>query len=568
VQKYRETRVWNYICLLLFCMVGAVRALRPEMQNYSDNTLIYILLIVALGIWTDRMRKRISAAPVRRYITAVSLLILFLMILRTFKFVFLPEGHLLARFCWYGYYVPLNFIPLFLFLAVLYVGRPYGYIINRRWLLLYIPATLLALLFLTNDFHGLAFSFPRGMNFWDSEPYRYGPVYLAEGIWIAFFSVAILLVTVTRCAIAEYRKKIWMPLLPLVAGVFYTGCYLLKPDSYFLRLYKFAEIVSFIFPAFLEGMILAHLFPSNDSYENLWKVSDLKFGIMGQNGKIVFQSDKGLPVTYDEVVLAEKQEIFSENDNLVLRSHAVSGGYSFWFKDITEMNQINRELMEMGDVLAEENAILQAENSLNEKKSRLAEQARLYNEISRDVEKQLQVLSVFLAKPPEEEREFIRAMKEAAIFQVYVKRRSNLLLLASEHKFLSAMELWISIRESLSYVELSGRRTFEEYTGDGSLEMEAEKVLLLYHMFEDVLEEAMPAVKAVMLTMGIEEEAFTLRMELAEPEKLFSGDCVQQQLTDFGAEYHVEIDRNNRDKLQTAYVYLRMPRGGIGQHGV
>lgn len=165
-------------------------------------------------------------------------------------------------------------------------------------------------------------------------------------------------------------------------------------------------MIAFIFPAFLEGLIQAHLFPSNDCYENLWKVSDLKFGIMDKNGRIVYQSEKGLPVTLNEVVLSEKQEVFTENENLVLRSSRIAGGYSFWFKDITEINQINSELMGLGDVIAEENAILEAENELSEKRSRIAEQARLYNGISEDVAPQLEALSEILSSPPEDEPAF------------------------------------------------------------------------------------------------------------------------------------------------------------------
>lgn len=66
-------------------------------------------------------------------------------------------------------------------------------------------------------------------------------------------------------------------------------------------------------------------------------------------------------------------------------------------------------------------------------------------------------------------------MKEAAILQVYIKRRSNLLLLSSEKAFLSAMELWVSVKESLSYIALADRAAYGEYEGDCGIETEAEK---------------------------------------------------------------------------------------------
>jgi len=552
---------------MLFGLIGVVRAVRYKVPDYSDNTIVFMLFIFALGIWTDRVRKRIAEENAVRYITAVSVLILFLMTVRTVKFVFLPEGHSMARLAWYAYYIPMTFIPLFLFFSVLYVGRPYGWKIKRKWKLLYIPAGIVSLLFATNDFHEKAFYFPQGIAAWDVAPYQYGWVYFTELVWIAVLSATVLAITFIRCAISEYRVNIWMPLLPLAVGIFYTCCYLFAPGAYILRLYKFAEMVSFVFPAFLEGLIQAHFFPSNDSYEHLWRVSDLKCGIMDKKGKIVFQSEKGISATLSEVVLAQKQEVFSENENLLLRSHQIAGGYSFWFKDITEINRINKELSETGDIIAEENSMLEAENELAENKSRLAEKDRLYNRISEDVEKQLCELSRMLEEPPREEKAFEQMMKQAAILQVYVKRRSNLLLLASEKKEIPVMELFLSLKESLSYVELSGRKAYVEYEGDSSALLEADRVLFIYRLFEDALEEALPDLKAVMLKLSWKEETMVFTMEEAAPRGVLQGDYQAEQLKKMGALLTTETEYEEGEyksivHMQTVYLHLYMPKGG------
>lgn len=68
-------------------MVGVVRLLRPINPDCSDNAVVFVLFVFSLAIWTDRTRQRIAVGSVGRYITAVSLLILLLMILRTVKFI-------------------------------------------------------------------------------------------------------------------------------------------------------------------------------------------------------------------------------------------------------------------------------------------------------------------------------------------------------------------------------------------------------------------------------------------------------------------------------------------------
>ncbi|MDY4821101.1 MAG: hypothetical protein SO173_05495, partial [Lachnospiraceae bacterium] len=113
MQNNRQSLIWNFICVLLFLMVGVVRLLRPINPDCSDNAVVFVLFVFSLAIWTDRTRQRIAVGSVGRYITAVSLLILLLMILRTVKFIFLSDGHLLARLSWYAYYISMSFLPLF-----------------------------------------------------------------------------------------------------------------------------------------------------------------------------------------------------------------------------------------------------------------------------------------------------------------------------------------------------------------------------------------------------------------------------------------------------------------------
>lgn len=76
-------------------MVGVVRLLRPINPDCSDNTVVFVLFVFSLAVWTDRTRQRIAVGSVGRYITAVSLLILLLMILRTVSSdsALVPDGN-------------------------------------------------------------------------------------------------------------------------------------------------------------------------------------------------------------------------------------------------------------------------------------------------------------------------------------------------------------------------------------------------------------------------------------------------------------------------------------------
>ena len=76
-----------------------------------------------------------------------------------------------------------------------------------------------------------------------------------------------------------------------------------------------------------------------------------------------------------------------------------------------EIGRLNRALAETGDVLAEENAMLKAENQLAEERVRIEQQNRLYDSIAQSVRPQLDRLSALLDALPEEEAAFEQAMK-------------------------------------------------------------------------------------------------------------------------------------------------------------
>ena len=77
------------------------------------RTVIYIGLYIGWGI---SVYRRILYAPVRRYMLGVSFLAVFWFMLRTLKYHFVASPNVI-RHLWYGYYVPILFIPL-LFAAV------------------------------------------------------------------------------------------------------------------------------------------------------------------------------------------------------------------------------------------------------------------------------------------------------------------------------------------------------------------------------------------------------------------------------------------------------------------
>lgn len=513
MRNSRETKIWNSVCVLLVSLAGVARLCLKPLDKFSYNGLILIFFTVAILIWVCQFRRRLLQTYVRHNLMWAAALMIFWMALRTLKYEFLLSKESVAsRYAWYLYYIPLAFIPLFMFLSVLYIGKPHNCPISRWWNLLYIPAAFLVLGVLTNDWHQQAFGFPEGISGWNHCDYTYGPVYYGVVTWVAVLFVVIMTVVLVRCAVPANRKKIWIPVLPFLIGMVYTILYILYPINVFNQMLTLPEMGCFLFAAFMETLIIAHLFPSNDSYSDFWNVSSIGAGIMDEEGVIHYQSRHSVVVEKEQVKKAEQQAVFLEGGNVALKSHRIQGGYCYWIKNMSEINHLNQMLEDVGNVLTEENAILEAENHMMEEQTKVCQQNALYDGIAKRVSLQLNEISRLIDVPVQDETAFIATMKYACILNCYVKRCSNLLLLSHQNERVDSSELFLAISESLEYVSLCGIKA--HVFCKGVRQFLGEKILLVYELFENVLETSIPGVDALFVNMDVRDDALSFQMEL------------------------------------------------------
>lgn len=544
----------NGICVCLVLLAGVIRLVGKQTRVVSYNGMIFVLFTAAFMLWHGQVRRRLVQPGVRRNLTAAVLLMLFWMAVRTLKYDFLLDGQTLTRYAWYLYYMPMLYVPLLLFLSVLHIGLPAGQGISRRWMLLFIPATVILVAVLTNDLHQQAFYFLDGLEMWDEDNVIRGPVYYAAMGCSGVLLVAALGVVFERCAVPGRRRMIWAPLLTLVGTTACVLTVILGGESVMTRMLTVPEIGCFVFAAFTESLIGAHLIPSNDNYGAFWDASNIGAGIMDRDGVIRFRSEKSMAVDFEQVLGALEQETLLEAGSVSLKSHRVTGGYSYWTRDVSELNRLNRELEDLGDVLEQENAMLRVENEMRHERVRIEEQNRLYDDIARGVQAQLNRLDDILEQPPEDEAAFEKAMKFACVLNAYVKRRSNLLLFARQNGLLHSGELWRALAESLEYVQLCGVHA-QGFTGaEGMLGVDA--ALLAYDLFEGVLEETLSSTRDLLVYLSATEDELILRVERSGEGDAFAGEAFSERIRALGGALESETDEG------TQCVCLTLPAGG------
>ena len=519
LESGHKTRNTNIVCLTMVFLASVVRIIIKSDETFysaiSYNSIVYSLFTAALFLWIWQIKRRILQDTVRRHLIAAGLLMIFWMTIRTIKYEFILSGWSACRYIWYMYYIPMIFIPLLMFLSVLHIGLSYDSTISRRWDLLFILAGLLALAVLTNDIHQQAFRFIYGLEAWDEVNIVRGPVYYAAMTWMAILFIAMLVVAFARCSVAAQRRKIWIPAIPLAIGLIYAVLLVVRSENLMHEMFLVPEMGCLIFASFMEILICLGFLPSNDYYGVLWNASSIGAGIMERDGTVRYRAARSVDVSLQQVSDAAVENVLLDNGNISLMSIPVKGGYGYWTRDITEINRLNREIENLGDVIAEENTMLEAENRMREKLMRIEEQNRLYDHISETVKLQLDTINSILDNLSQEEEEFEMTMKYACILNAYIKRHSNLLLLLKQNGVLFGSELKRAVAESLEYVKLYGIKTLFSCRDEGACEGEA--ALTAYEVFEGILEKTIPGASHMLVFLDICTDGLYMRMEIEVP---------------------------------------------------
>ncbi|MGN0462508.1 MAG: histidine kinase N-terminal 7TM domain-containing protein [Ruminococcus sp.] len=234
------------------------------------RTFIYIGLYIGWGI---SVSKRIVQAQVRRYLVAVSSLIVFWIAVRSMKYFFVSDLNF-SRHLWYWYYFPMLFIPLISVFVSMSLGKPEIYRLPKWTSLLYIPTVLLLLLVVTNDFHRLVFAFPQGEVWTDRNNY-YAPGYYFVVAWEIICALASFTVMVIKCRLSQ-RKK-YLPLSLLCICIVYALIYVSGAEWMRIIGGDITAVQCLMFTAILESCIQCGLIQTNTGYESLFRAGTFRW---------------------------------------------------------------------------------------------------------------------------------------------------------------------------------------------------------------------------------------------------------------------------------------------------
>ena len=507
--RKREYGIAAFVAALIVC---AILARVVSRYGYHMVTLGIVRAAIYVGLltaWGVSLRMRIIQTQVRRYLTAVAGLMMLWLILRTVKY---SLEHMDAeRLLWYGYYLPMLFIPVLAVLVALSLGQPETYRLPRWTRLLYLPSAVLLLLVMTNDLHQLVFRFPSGI-LSDLE-YVYGAGYYVVLAWIVLCAAAALVLILAKCRIPHSHHYLWLPVVPFILALGYCAAYI--RDVYWVWLLAGDLTVSMclIITAIFESCIQCGLIQSNTHYVELFHASTIGALITNRELSVLCAAENTKALDRKTLAEAANAPVVTE-DGVRISEAPIRSGHVFWEDDISPMLAVLKELDDTRDELQSYGSILQAENKQKTRRKKLEEQERLYHAMQEKAAAPAARLSS-LAKALQETRDMENArllLWKMTVIGAYLKRRSNLVFLSGRDGMLPVSEVALCINESMDNLRLRVKRCAARLDFAGELRLDT--AAALYDFFEAAAELAMDTLSGMAANVMQSSGTYTISLML------------------------------------------------------
>lgn len=505
-------RKYGVVLLVAVLMICAVCARVAARYGYYAEVLSIVRALIYIGLlaaWGISVQTRIIQTQVRRYLLVIAGLMLLWLTLRTVKY---NTYHMTAeRFLWYGYYLPMLFIPVLAVLVALSLGKPENYRLPKWTHFLYLPSALLFLLVLTNDLHQLVFFFPTGVL--STREYDYGIGYYVVLAWMVLCAAAALVIILAKCRIPQSRRYLWLPVVPFALALGYCAAYIKGVYWVWLLAGDLTVSMCLFITAIFESCIQCSLIQSNTHYAELFHASTIGALITDRDFSVACAAENARSVDSQTLMAAAESPVVTA-DGIRISEAPIRWGHVFWEDDISPMLAVLKELDDTREELQSYGSILQAENAQKARRKKLEEQERLYRAMQEKAAAPAVRLSN-LAKALQGVQDADAArflLWKMTVIGAYLKRRSNLIFLADRDGMVPASEVALCLNESMDNLRLHVRRCASRLDFEGELRLET--AAALYDFFEAAIELAMDDLSGAAANVTRKEDACVLSLML------------------------------------------------------
>lgn len=504
----KKYKVLRNDCIILFFVILSMLMRYISFDNvFYRSTADVIRPLIYIGmifLWRESIKRRIFIKSVRFYITSITSLMIFWMILRTMRAIFFDD-YFIRRMLWYSYYIPMLFIPLLGLFFGIYLGKSERHKPPEYLKVLWIPAFILCILVLTNDIHQAVFSF--GSNkIWTSKDYKYETMYFVVLFFNIIYPVLTLSIIVKKSKLPN-KKILILPNIAMFTLIIYIIIYVVNVGQLWIIRDVTVKICLFIM-IIIESCIRSGLIQSNDNYEELFNACSVPMKILNEDYETVYNTKADMYIEKKYIKEAIKEPILL-NRNIKVNAMPINAGYMVWLDNLSKMNLLLDKLNILKGQLLEKNILLKAEIELEKRKSRVEEKNKIIEKIMSENIPSLAKMNNILENNASLG---IEVLKRLCILGAYVKRRCNLLLLSYDNENISSKELEYCIRESMDSISRCNINC--NFTSECNEHISIKHVIVLYDLFENVVECMLSTFSDFNVNIFIKNDNLYLSMKL------------------------------------------------------
>ena len=480
----------KYVRHFIKFIVVALLLIIAWIMDYSDHTPYALLnslmdvfrISIYIGIlsaWTISIQRRITVTKIRHFILNSVGFVFLWFFLRCMRYYAFDTESVFYNLCWYGYYFSMMGIAVHVYFMSLYLGREPEYRVSKLSYLTLIPSVVTAVLVMTNDYHHLVFVITED----GSTQYMAG--------YFLFTAWTIILIILSFIHIGRaygtknsIRKFIWPTLIVLCGLLYLVLNYLNVPvftDMEFTICMNAVIVLTF------ESLIQTGLIPSNTEFEWCLKNSSLMVAIADEDFNVKMASQNSLALSQETFARLRAHIPLMADENTEMFMADIHGGYVVWERDVTTEQEIIRELDSIRTGIEDASKVLRDNIDAEGLQHELKERNRLYDLIINAIDYKISAmedeLNLILTADGAEQKRLIRRLN---LEGVYVKRKSNLILVQEMKTVDLGRELKLCFKETFDNLQRGGINAdfmFREIPVIG-----IDVALIIYDLLETLIE--------------------------------------------------------------------------------
>lgn len=289
---------------------------------------------------------------------------------------------------------------------------------------------------LTNDFHQQVFRFDRTSDTWSND-YTYGWGYFVVLVWTVFDFVAFFIL-VGRSSSFRIQRFSGTAALVLLGGAFFAVSYALRvPWAWRLN---FSLVYCVLCVVAMEICLDCGVIPSYHDIAGIFDTLPLDLKVLTRDLQEVYATPVSKPMpagVYEELRAQEHGHAHAfavaSDPDVMYRAFPLLGGSALLAQDVSELNELNRELAHRRMELQRQNELLTADYDL---KTHLADQEAetlLVQDVDQALARAFEEMYDLLSSLPPltdevSSHERYRMLQRAKMLVAYCKRKGSLTL--------------------------------------------------------------------------------------------------------------------------------------------